>query len=183
MLCGAPCSGGWGGSQIKVCSSAAQTARKLLQNALESFGVYLVVREGKNPTQAVLGAHVAFDHRRAAAQHHDRDGLEVKSRFHGCGKKALRANSPLLPDDAPCILVHAAGLSGQNTLYLRVGDGQSDVPADLLFCFIHAADHAEFQTAACGCVGNAVVQPHEIHRPAADVHRKDRRLVLDEFGV
>ena len=43
-------------------------------------------------------------------------------------------------------------------------------------------DHAELQAAVGRSVGNTIVQSHEIHRPAADVHEKDRRLILDEFG-
>ena len=83
----------------------------------------------------------------------------------------------------PCVLIHTAGLSGQNTFHLSVGNGQSNIPANLFFCFVDAPDHAELQAAAGRSVGNTIVQPHEIHLPAADVHEKDRRLILDEFGV
>ena len=86
-------------------------------------------------------------------------------------------------DDASGVLVHAAGFSGQHALHLGVGNGQPHIPADLFFRFIDAPDHAKFQTPAGRSVGDAIVQPHEIHRPAADVHEKDRRLILDKFGV
>ncbi len=90
MLCGAPCSGGWGGSQIKVCSSAAQTARKLLQKCARILWRLPCRPGGQKPdTGRSGGLTLLFDHRRAAAQHHHRDGARSNPRFHGCGKKAL----------------------------------------------------------------------------------------------
>ena len=86
-------------------------------------------------------------------------------------------------DDIPGVLIHTAGLSSQNTLHLGVGYRQPGIPADLFFRFINAANHAKLQAAAGGSVGDAVVQPHEIHRPAADIHEQNRRLILDEFRV
>lgn len=68
---------------LGACSSLAHTARQMPQNPLESFGVHTVVYQGKSPAQAVLFAHVAFNHRRAPAQHDYRDGFQVKPRFHG----------------------------------------------------------------------------------------------------
>ena len=118
------------------------------QNSLESFGVYTVVYQGKNPAQAVLFAHVALDHRRAAAQHDYRDGFEVKPRFHGCREKPFGVEAALLLDDASGVLVHAAGFSSQHALYLGVGNGQPYIPADLFFRFVDATDHAELQAAA-----------------------------------
>ena len=183
MLCGGAHSGGWGGNRIGACSSLAHTARKLPQNSLESFGVYTVVYQGKSPAQAVLFAHVALDHRRTAAQHDYRDGFQVKPRFHGCREKPFGVEAALFLDDASGVLVHAAGLSRQHSFHLRVGNGQSYIPADLFFRFVNATDHAKLQAAAGGSVGDAVVQPHEIHRPAADIHEQNRRLILDEFRV
>ena len=86
-------------------------------------------------------------------------------------------------DDAAGVLVHAAGLSRQHSLHLGVGNGQPHIPADLFFHLIDAADHPQLQAPAGGGVGNIVVQPHEIHRPAADVHEQDGWLVLEEFRV
>ncbi len=183
MLCGGAHSGGWGGNRIGACSSLAHTARKLPQNPLESFGVYTVVYQGKSPAQTVLFAHVALDHRRSAAQHDYRDGFEVKPRFHGCREKPFGVEAALFLDDASGVLVHAAGLSRQHSFHLRVGNGQSYIPADLFFRFVNAADHAKLQAAAGGSVRDAVVQPHEVHRPAADIHEQNRRLILDEFRV
>ena len=144
---------------------------------------YLVVYQGENPAQAVLFGHAALDDCRTPAQHHHRDCLEVKPRFHGCREKPFGVEASLLLNDIPGVLVHAAGLSGQHTLYLSVGHRQPGIPAHLFFRFVDAADHPQFQDAAGGSVGNAVVQPHQVHCPAADVHKQYGRLVLDEFRV
>ena len=86
-------------------------------------------------------------------------------------------------DDAAGVLVHAAGLSRQHSLHLGVGNGQPHIPANLFFHLVDAADHPQFQAPAGGGVGNIVVQPHQVHRPAADVHEQDRGFVLEEFRV
>ena len=86
-------------------------------------------------------------------------------------------------DDAAGVLVHAAGLSSQHSLHLGVGNGQPHIPANLFFYLVDAADHPQFQAPAGGGVGNIVVQPHQVHRPAADVHEQDRGFVLEEFRV
>ena len=79
---------------------------------------------------------------------------------------------PATPD-SPGFLIHAAGLPGKDTFHLGVGYGQPHVPANLLFCFIDAPDHAELQAAAGSGVGNTVIRPHMICRPAADIHERE----------
>ena len=90
---------------------------------------------------------------------------------------------PLFLDNVSGVLIHTAGLSCQNTLHLSVGHRQPGIPADLFFRFINAADHTEFQTSAGSRIGNTIIQPHQINSPAADVHEKNRRLILDEFRM
>lgn len=51
------------------CSNRPRTARELPQNPFKFFGVYTVVYQGKNSTQAVLWAHIALDYRCTSAQH------------------------------------------------------------------------------------------------------------------
>ena len=43
------------------------------------------------------------------------------------------------------------------------------------------AEPAKFQAAAGGGVRDAIIQAHEVHRPAADVHQQHGRLVADKL--
>ena len=155
--CGAPRFGGWGGMRTGAASSG-KTGLEPAQDALKALRVHLFVREEKSPAQAVLRRNASLGQRCAAAQHHNRDGLEVKPGFHDGREEHFHIAAALLPDHAAGFLVHAAGLSSQHLLHLGVGNRQSHIPADLFFHFIHAADHAKFQTAAGGGIGDAVIQ-------------------------
>ena len=89
----------------------------------------------------------------------------------------------LLPNDSLGRFLQAAGFPSQNPFNLRIGNGQAQAPPDLLLCFVNTADHAQLQAAAGRGVWHAVVQTHQIHRPAADVHKQDGRFVPDELRV
>ena len=80
-------------------------------------------------------------------------------------------------DNRPDSLIHTAGAAAQGALDLSGSHGQPKQPAHLLADFIDTADHAQFQTPAGGSVGDAVVQTHQIHRPAAYICHDDGRLV------
>ena len=80
-------------------------------------------------------------------------------------------------DNRPDPLVHPAGAAPQGAFDLSGSHGQPKQPAHLFADFIDTADHAQFQTPAGGSVGDAVVQTHQIHRPAAYVSYDDGRLV------
>ena len=80
-------------------------------------------------------------------------------------------------DDSLDPVIHAAGVTAQDALDLSRGHGHAHHAADLFADLIDAADHAQLQAAAGGGVGNAVVQPHQIHRPAPDVRHDDGRFV------
>ena len=65
-------------------------------------------------------------------------------------------------------------ISCQHTFHLGVGNGQACLPADLFLRFIDASDHSQLQASAGGGVGDSIVQPHEVHGPASDVHKEHR---------
>ena len=80
-------------------------------------------------------------------------------------------------DNRPDPLVHPAGAAPQGAFDLSGSHGQPKQPAHLFADFIDTADHAQFQTPAGGSIGDAVVQTHQIHRPAAYICHDDGRLV------
>lgn len=41
------------------------------------------------------------------------------------------------------VLEDAAGLSGQHTFHLSIGNRHPDIPANLFLCFVDSSDHAE----------------------------------------
>ena len=77
-----------------------------------------------------------------------------------------------------------AGLTCQHILDLGVCQRQAGFPAHLLPNIIHAADHAEFQTVRSVSRRDGVVDAHEVHCPAAQVHEEHGRFVLQQphFG-
>ena len=80
-------------------------------------------------------------------------------------------------DDGFHFVRQATGVAAQDALDLSCGQGQPLRAAHLLADLIDAADHAQLQTAAgCG-IGDAVVQTHQVHCPAADIRYNDGRLV------
>ena len=89
-------------------------------------------------------------------------------------------------DDRSDPLVHPAGTAPQGAFDLSGRHGQPEQPAHLFADLINAADHAKFQAPAGSGVGDAVIQPHQIHRPAANVRHNDGRLVqqfrLGQYG-
>ena len=70
-----------------------------------------------------------------------------------------------------------AGLARQHLFDLSVGKRKSGFLADPLPDLIDAADHPQFQTVRRFRYRQGVVDPHQIHRPAADVHEQQRRFV------
>ena len=80
-------------------------------------------------------------------------------------------------DDRSDPLFHPAGAAPQGAFDLSGRHGQPEQPAHLFADLVNAADHAQFQAPAGSSVGDAVVQPHQIHRPTADVRHDDGRLV------
>ena len=48
---------------------------------------------------------------------------------------------------------------------------------------IHAADHAELETAAGGRIRNTFVEPHEIHCPSSDIHEQHGRLIPQQLRM
>ena len=68
-------------------------------------------------------------------------------------------------------------------LCLGVGEGQPGIPPHLFADLIHAADHAELETAAGGRIRNTFVEPHEIHCPSSDIHEQHGRLIPQQLRM
>ena len=71
-----------------------------------------------------------------------------------------------------------AGLTCQHIFDLGIREGQTGFPAHLLPDVIHAADHAELQAVCRVGHRDGVVDAHEVHCPAAQVHEEHRGFVL-----
>ena len=67
-------------------------------------------------------------------------------------------------DDSPDAVIHADSAAPQDTLDLHVCHGHAEHLTRLLADLIQAADHAQLQASAGSGVGDAVVQPHQVHR-------------------
>ena len=80
-------------------------------------------------------------------------------------------------DDSPDAVIHADSAAPQDTLDLHVRHGHAEHLTRLLADLIQAADHAQLQASAGSGVGDAVVQPHQVHCPAANVCHDDGGLV------
>ena len=115
--------------------------------------------------------------RRTAAKKNSRHGSDVQAALRDGREQAFGVAFRFLINDFFRVLVHMAGIAAQNAFNLRCRHRQAKAAADLLADLIQAADHPKFQTAAGGGVGDAVVQPHEIHRPAADIRNDDGWLI------
>ena len=78
------------------------------------------------------------------------------------------------------ILVDMDSIAAQHAFHLCRRHRQAQRAADLLTDLIQTADHAKFQTAAGRCIGDTVVQTHQIHRPATDIRHDHRRLIQQD---
>ena len=72
------------------------------------------------------------------------------------------------------------GLTSQHIFDLGIREGQPGFAPHLLPNIIHAADHAEFQTVRSVSRRDGVVDAHEVHCPAAQVHEEHGRFVLQK---
>ena len=81
-------------------------------------------------------------------------------------------------------LADRAGLTCQHIFDLGICEGQPGFAPHLLPNVIHAANHAEFKAVCRIGHGDSVVDAHEVHRPAAQVHEEHGRFVLQKphFG-
>ena len=120
---------------------------------------------------------------RAAAQHDRGQGAQVKSRFGHQREQPFGVGAALLPHDLTHRIAQGARPARQHLLNLRVGQGKPCFAPHLLTHSIDAADHAEFQAVRGLRHGAGVVDPHEIHRPSADVHEQQGRLIQQQVGV
>jgi len=77
-----------------------------------------------------------------------------------------------------------AGLTCQHIFDLGIREGQPGFAPHLLPDVIHAADHAELQAVRSVSRRDGVVDAHEVHCPAAQVHEEHGRFVLQKphFG-
>ena len=78
------------------------------------------------------------------------------------------------------ILVDMDSIAAQHAFHLCRRHRQAKAAADLLTNLIQTADHAKFQTAAGRCIGNTVVQSHQIHGPSTDIRHDHRRLIQQD---
>jgi len=83
-------------------------------------------------------------------------------------------------NDFSGILVDMDSIAAQHAFHLCRRHRQAQRAADLLTDLIQTADHAKFQTAAGRCIGDTVVQAHQIHRPATDIRHDHRRLIQQD---
>ena len=83
-------------------------------------------------------------------------------------------------DDLSGILVDMDSIAAQHAFHLCRRHRQAQRAADLLTDLIQTADHAEFQTAAGRCIGDTVVQAHQIHCPSANIRHDHRRLIQQD---
>ena len=83
-----------------------------------------------------------------------------------------------------CCIADRAGLPCQHILDLGIREGQPGFAAHLFSDVIYAADHAELQAVRSVSRRDGVVDAHEVHRPAAQVHEEHGRFVLQKphFG-
>ncbi len=165
------------GKRIVAVSPLAHRALNAAQGALKTDSVHPVVQQRNNPTQAVFGADVAVHDTGPAAQHDQRHGVKIEARFHDCGEQPLGIQPALFVHDAAHLIRQAAGLPRQHLLDLRVGERKTGFLADPLADLVDAADHPQLQTVCRFRYRQGVVDPHQIHRPAADVHEQQRRFV------
>ena len=127
---------------------------------------------------------MAAHHRCAAAQQHGGDGVQVEAGFHRGRQQMFGVLTTLPVHDVAHCLADRAGLTRQHIFDLGIREGQSGFPAHLFTDVIHAADHTEFQTVRSVSRRDGVVDAHEVHRPAAEIHKEHGRFVLQKphFG-
>ncbi len=93
------------------------------------------------------------------------------------GEQPLGIQPALFVHDAAHLVRQAAGLARQHLLDLGIGERKSGFLTDSFPDLVNAADHSQFQTVCRFRCRQGVVDPHQIHRPAADVHEQQRRFV------
>lgn len=98
--------------------------------------------------------------------------MKVEARLHDCGEQTLGIQPALFVHDAAHLVRQAAGLACQDLLDLGIGKRKSGFLPDPLPDFIDAPDHPKFQAVCRFRYRQGVVDPHQIHRPAADVHEQ-----------
>ena len=158
-------------------SPLAHRALNAAQGALKTDGVHPVVQQRNNPTQAVFGADVAVHDAGPAAQHDQRHGVKIEARFHDCGEQPLGIQPPLFVHDAAHLVSQAAGLARQHLFDLGISKRKTCFLTDTFPDLVDATNHPKFQAVRRFCYRQGVVDPHQIHRPAANVHEQQRRFV------
>ena len=158
-------------------SPLAHRALNAAQGALETDGVHPVIQQRNHAAQAVFGAYVAVYDTGPTTQHDQRHRMKVEARLHNRGEQTLGIQPALFVHDAAHLVRQAAGLACQYLLDLSIGKRKTGFLPDPLPDLIDAADHSQFQAVRRFRYRQGVVDPHQIHRPAADVHEQQRRFV------
>ena len=125
---------------------------------------------------------VSFHKSGPTAEEHDRHGAAVQTCFGNGRENASGIKPSFALDDGFHAVVHTVRAAAQDIFNLRTGKRQIQASAHLLRDLIQTADHAQLQAAARSCVRDAVVQPHDIHGPAANV-REDHGRFVQQIAV
>ena len=103
--------------------------------------------------------------------------MKIEARFHDCGEQPLGIQPPLFVHDAAHLVSQAAGLARQHLFDLGISKRKPCFLTDTFPDLVDATNHPKFQAVRRFCYRQGVVDPHQIHRPAANVHEQQRRFV------
>ena len=121
----------------------------------------------------------------AAAHKNGGDCPQVKACLHNGRQDPLCITAPILLDRSLSAFGSmAAAVSIQDTFFIWISvTVQPGTPAHLFHRFINTADNAKLKAAAGSRIRDSIIQPHQVHSPAANVHQKNRRLIPDVFRM